>query len=260
MAEQLTKGTSLWVSDINPQAVMAAETFGAQRAVNAAAVAEQSEVIFLCLPSAGAVEDAMFGHGGIAEAAAPGTLVVDHTTIHPESACSLAKRAAHHGVRWVDAPVSGGPDAARKGTLVAWLGGETADVDLARSLMGAYCTKALHLGPLGSGLTVKACNQMLVGATIAAWSQMLRLAAASGLEHVAVMNALSGASGDSALGRKYAQMLLDGAFPIRSAENFVKDLAVVAALAEAYGVSVDIAQVACLEIETAVLSETRNGG
>lgn len=134
---------------------------GAQSAASAAELARECDIVFLCVSDTAAVEQVVFGPGGIAEGGRPGQLVVDLSTIHPVQTQEMAQRlAAGHGIAWVDAPVSGGPAGARAGTLAVMAGGGAEDVERVRPVLMSFAGRVTHMGPVGCGMATKACNQI----------------------------------------------------------------------------------------------------
>jgi 3-hydroxyisobutyrate dehydrogenase len=229
MASRLVQGDhGLVVWDISPDAVRAAVRLGAEAAVGAADVARRADVCFLCLPGESAIEAVVFGPGGIVEAASHDLIVVDHSTIDPDRCREFAGRAIQRsGIAWVDMPVSGGVDAAAAGNLIAWAGGAVEDVAAVVPIASKYIARISRMGAVGQGQLAKSCNQMIVGATIALWSEMLRYAAEVGLDPAEMVETLEGGAADSPVSRRFAAALAKGEMPEKSIRNMRKDLAVV---------------------------------
>jgi 2-hydroxy-3-oxopropionate reductase len=165
---------------------------GAPGAATPAAAAAGADVIVTMLPDSGAVEQVF---SAVLEGAAPGALIVDMSTISPAVARELAARARAHGVGMLDAPVSGGEVGAQEGTLSIMVGGEAGDVERARPVLSALGTTITHVGPVGAGQVVKACNQVLVALVIQAAAEALVLASKAGVDPVLALEALSGGLG-----------------------------------------------------------------
>jgi 3-hydroxyisobutyrate dehydrogenase-like beta-hydroxyacid dehydrogenase len=134
---------------------------GAVEATDPSAVASASEVVVLCVPDAPQVEDALFSDRGVARGARAGTVVVDMSTISPIASQAFAERLVERGLRFVDAPVSGGPVRAAEGTLTIMVGGDRDDVARVEPILRAMGTPT-HLGPVGMGETVKLANQAII--------------------------------------------------------------------------------------------------
>lgn len=136
-------------------------------AATPAALARQVEAIGICVFDAAGVEEVLFGPNGIATAAAPGTVVLVHSTVAPAQIRAIAERADGHGLRVLDAPVSGGAPRALTGELTVMIGGDaTALADVA-DLLTAFASQVVHLGPTGAASTAKLINNTLLAAQIA---------------------------------------------------------------------------------------------
>lgn len=215
-----------------------------------AGVAAAADPVMICVPDGAAVEQVVFGSGGIAGAARAGSIIVDHSTIAPEVTTALAGRVRDHaGLGWVDAPVSGGVEAAAQGKLVAWLGGERADVDQVLPFIRCYAAKVMHVGAAGRGQMVKCCNQMIVAGTAALWSQMLRFAQAAHLDAPAVAAALEGGAADSAVSRLVARAIAEASLPPQTGYLWAKDLRILVAEAAKAGADLPMAAAALAELE-----------
>jgi 3-hydroxyisobutyrate dehydrogenase-like beta-hydroxyacid dehydrogenase len=144
----------------------------------------------------------------------PGSLVIDFSTIAPATSEALAQRLADHGVAYLDAPVTGGTEGAKAGTLSVLVGGDGALVERARPLLEAVGTTVTHFGPIGSGQQVKAVNQVLVAGCYAAVAEAMALGQRLGLPMEAVVASLRpGAAGSWALDNR-ALGMLEGRFPL----------------------------------------------
>ncbi|MES2482038.1 MAG: NAD(P)-dependent oxidoreductase [Pseudomonadota bacterium] len=185
---------------------------GIEVAASAADVARGSDIIFLCITNADAIEQLVFGPEGIAAGARPGQLVVDLSTIHPYATRALAARLKQAGVQWVDAPVSGGPGGARAGTLAVMAGGEAADIERARPVIMSFAGKVTHMGPVGCGVAMKACNQMLSFCTASVLAETLNLANNFGIDPNLIQEAVAGGFADSNVVKHLAKPLIDGTY------------------------------------------------
>nr|WP_279617192.1 NAD(P)-dependent oxidoreductase [Streptomyces regalis] len=199
---------------------------GAHEATSPAEVMEASDVVILCVTDAAAVEEVTFGPAGLASTATPGKLVVDHSSIRPQTARDLANRlATESGASWVDAPVSGGVAGATAGTLTIMAGGAQTDFDRADTLFAAYARRRTLIGPVGSGQTVKLCNQIIVATTSWGLAEATQVAAAAGLDPARLPEYLEGGLADSPLLRAYQPHMVAGHdTSLASIENLIKDL------------------------------------
>lgn len=172
---------------------------GARGVATPAAVAAESEIVFLCLFDAAAVEQVVFGTTGIASARAA-SLLIDHSSISPAATRDFAARlAAHSGAEWTDAPVSGGVAGAQAGTLTVMAGGSPDSIEVAAEPIEAYATRLIRVGEVGAGQTAKLCNQTIVAATLLAIGEAVALARNSGIDPARLPEALAGGWADSKL-------------------------------------------------------------
>jgi 3-hydroxyisobutyrate dehydrogenase len=162
-----------------------------------AAMAAVVDVVLVCVSDTPDVEAVLFGPGGVAEGIRSGSLVIDASTVSPEATRSFAARLAERGVGFVDAPVSGGSEGARNGTLSIMVGGAAADVERARPVLAAIGRTITHVGPVGAGQTCKLVNQILVVVNMLAVSEALMLASAGGLDLATAIEAVEGGAGGS---------------------------------------------------------------
>lgn len=206
---------------------------GATEAESPASVGSRCEATFMCVTDGDAAEEIVFGSNGLAEGAAPGSLVVDHSTIHPAQTRRFAERLSAASVGWVDAPVSGGPGGAQAGTLASFLGGSEADVARVRPWIAAYVGKATHVGPTGSGQIAKSCNQAVVASTVAIWAEVIAYARANGVDPALVVEAVEGGWADSPIRRTFGPAMANGG--TRSARHtlILKDLNIISDVATA---------------------------
>src|SRR3954449_7335333 len=124
--------------------------------------AENADVVILMLPDSPQVREVLDGDDGLLAGARSGSLVVDMSTISPVVTREIAQECGARGIGWVDAPVSGGDVGAREATLSIMAGGSEEDFARAKPLFEALGKTIVHVGPVGSGQVVKACNQVVV--------------------------------------------------------------------------------------------------
>jgi 3-hydroxyisobutyrate dehydrogenase-like beta-hydroxyacid dehydrogenase len=219
--------------DIVVDQVEAARTHGVEPADSAAAVARASEVVHTCVMTKDDLARAVFGPNGIAAAGSAHKVLVDHSTIEVGTTKAFAERLkAETGMGWVDAPVSGGPPAARAGTLAIMAGGAEADVARIRPILTdlGQCT---HMGPLGAGQVTKMVNQVLVLNSYCLLAEALALAEAGGVDAAKIPEALgSGYAGSTMLERLYPRLVARDFAPAGYARQVLKDLDMVHGLAK----------------------------
>ncbi|MFM7393085.1 MAG: NAD(P)-dependent oxidoreductase [Cyanobium sp.] len=232
---------------------------GARGSASPAEAAAGAQVLLLCLSDGAAVEEVLFGAGGAANALAEGSpssagqghppLVIDCSTIEPARSASLAERLETLGIGWLDAPVTGGTEGARAGTLSILVGGAAQTLEQARPLLELVGRTITHFGPAGAGQQAKAINQILVAGSYAAVAEAMALGQRLGLPMEALREALAGgAAGSWALEHRAAGMVA-GHFPLgfRLALHR-KDLAIALAAAEATGLELPVCRtVAAME-------------
>lgn len=181
---------------------------GAGAADSAAALAVSCEIVCLCVTDTDAVEQVVFGPGGVAAGAGADKVVVDHSTIHPLRGREMAERLrAETGMAWVDAPVSGGAVGAEAGELVVMAGGAAEDVDRIRPIVDAYAQRITHMGPSGAGQATKTINQMIIGAEIAVIAEAFSFASKFGVNAHAVPDCLAGGWADSTVLQSHARRM-----------------------------------------------------
>ncbi|MBA4491778.1 NAD(P)-dependent oxidoreductase [Paracoccus sp. S1E-3] len=196
-------GQSLRVFDLDPEKVAALVALGAEAAPSAAAAARGADAVILSLNSPRIVEAAVFGPQGVAAGAAPGTLIIDMSSIDPAATRDLAARPEAAGLAWVDSPLSGGAPKAATGELTLMLGGTAANVARAREVLTHVASNITHMGPVGAGQATKLINQVLCGLNFLAVAEATALAEAAGIAVDRIPQALRGGRADSAILQEY---------------------------------------------------------
>lgn len=202
-ARLVATGTLLTVFDLDPTKVAVLVDQGAAAAGSAAAAAASVRAVILSLNSPKVVRAAVFGPGGVAEGAAPGTLIIDMSSIDPESTKALAADARDKGLRWVDSPLSGGIPKAATGDLTLMQGGDVHDVAEAQNVLRRVASNQTRMGDAGAGQTTKLINQVLCGLNFLAIAEATALAEAAGVDARLIPQALKGGRADSALLQEY---------------------------------------------------------
>jgi 3-hydroxyisobutyrate dehydrogenase len=176
------------------------KVLGARIAATPAEVALGAEVVFICVGDTPDVEQVLFGPQGVAEGIAPGSLVIDCTTISPEAEEDFARRMKAKGAGYLDAPLTGGQKGAIDGTLTFMVGGEAGDINRATPYFQAMGKKIVHAGPSGYGQRLKAVNQLVCGIHLLALGEGLAFAKKLGLDLASAREVLiSGAARSWAL-------------------------------------------------------------
>lgn len=197
-ARLLASGRDLTVWNRTRAKILPLLEQGAHEAGSPADVARAATVVFACVTDGPAMEAAVFGPGGIAEGAREGSVLVDFSSIAPDTTRDIAARLFERtGMAWVDAPVSGGVPGAEAGTLAIMAGGAERDVERVRPAVMTMAARFTHMGPLGAGQTTKLCNQVIVGCTMAVLAEAARLATNAGVDAARLPEALAGGFADS---------------------------------------------------------------
>jgi 2-hydroxy-3-oxopropionate reductase len=168
---------------------------GATVAPSPAQAVATADVTITMLENGGVVEKVLMSDSTLG-ALRPGSLVIDMSSIAPEQAKDHARRLASRGVRYIDAPVSGGTNGAEAGTLAIMAGGDASDITSASAIWSAL-GRVTHVGPHGCGQLAKLANQMIVGMSIGAVAEALYFVERSGGDALKTIAALAGAWADS---------------------------------------------------------------
>jgi 2-hydroxy-3-oxopropionate reductase len=196
-ANLLRAGHALAVYARKAEAMQPLVAAGARACDSPAAVARCSEAVFSVVTADADVTAVALGDNGIVDGAAPGSVLVDMSTIGPETARHIAERLAQRGIDMLDAPVSGGAQGAIDATLAIMVGGPAAALARMRPALEALGRHIVHIGPNGAGQVAKACNQMIMVSAIQACAEAMRLAAACGVDAARVREALQGGAAAS---------------------------------------------------------------
>jgi 3-hydroxyisobutyrate dehydrogenase len=181
---------------------------GARRAASPGEAAQGAEIVITCVSDTPDVEAVVLGADGVIHGAAAGALLVDMSTISPSATRRMAAEVGKKAVRMLDAPVSGGSEGARQGTLSIMVGGEAADVERAMPVFQAMGKTITHVGPVGAGQMAKAINQVIICGTYLAVAEGMTLGVKAGLDMEKVVAALAGgAAGSWGLSNRSGNMI-----------------------------------------------------
>ena len=184
----------------------------AVRHATPAALGAAVDVVFTIITASADVAAVALGQDGLCEGMAPGSILVDCSTIAPDAAREIAARLAERGIHMLDAPVSGGAQGAIDATLAIMAGGDAAVLDRVRPLLECLGKRIVHIGPNGAGQVAKACNQMIMVAAIQAVAEAMRLAGAAGVDPAKVRTALADGSAASRVLDVMGQRMVDRDF------------------------------------------------
>lgn len=226
---------------------------GAKLAKTPAQAAANSDVIMACLLNPAVTEEVFLGSGGVIDAAASGALIVDFGTNGPETAVRCYNAAKTRGVRYLDAPVSGGPVGAKAGTLAIMVGGDKAAFKRARPLLEVLGKTIHYMGPAGSGCAAKLANQLILGGTLALCCEAFVAAAKYGLNPGQLYEVLMGStSGSRVMERNVGTKILKRDFdPQFSIDLMAKDLGLATDLGKQQGVRMLLGSMAELMVREA---------
>ncbi|HET6467843.1 MAG TPA: NAD(P)-dependent oxidoreductase [Geminicoccaceae bacterium] len=217
---------------------------GAVEAANAAAVAEASDIVFLCLPSSVEVEAVVHGEGGLLGAMRPGRLLVDSTTADPTVTRRLGADLRGRGAGMIDAALGRTPKEAEAGRLATSVGGEPDDIARVRPILETYADTIVVCGALGAGTTCKLVNNSITIGMCALIAEGFATAAKVGVDLDALAAVLSAGGADGRMWQMMAPWVRDGddshlKGPLRIA---AKDMRFYNRMAEDAGVATFIAQ------------------
>jgi 2-hydroxy-3-oxopropionate reductase len=205
----LAAGHRVTVWARNPAAASALLAEGAAWAADPSALARACSTTFSIVTCDADVEALVTGPQGLLAGLRPGHLHIDMSTVAPGTARHLGRRFAERGADFLDAPVSGGPTGANAGTLAIMVGGTAEALARAQPLLAVLGQRIVHVGPAGAGQVAKACNQMIMVATIEAVAEALTLAKVAGVDPSRVRAALQGGSAASRVLDVFGQRMLD---------------------------------------------------
>jgi 2-hydroxy-3-oxopropionate reductase len=249
----LGAGYPLTVHSRSPAPVDDVVEAGATRASGPAEVAAASDVTITMLPDTRDVEQVLTGESGVVEGAAAGSLVIDMSSIDPAPTREIAAALAARDVAMVDAPVSGGERGAIDGTLSIMVGGDPDAIVRAMPIFEVLGKTIVHVGPSGAGQVAKACNQLVVAATIEAVAEALLLAERSGVDPAKVREALLGGFAGSKILEVHGQRMLDRTFdPGFRMRLHRKDARIVEAAAAATGTPIPSFAVVAAQLQRAM--------
>ncbi len=210
---------------------------GAQAADSPAAVAQQSEITITCVSDTPDAQTVILGENGAIHGAAPGSLIIDTSTISPQATREIAASLSAAQIHMLDAPISGGSEGAENGTLSIMVGGDAAQVARAKPAFEAMGKTITHVGEIGAGQTVKIVNQILVVGNMLAASEALLVAAAGGLDLQKALQAVeAGAAGSWMLSNRAPQIFVRDFRPGFTIDLQQKDLRLAMEAADQLGV------------------------
>ncbi|GFG55196.1 2-hydroxy-3-oxopropionate reductase [Mycolicibacterium agri] len=225
----------------SPERTAALVQAGGSAADSIAAAVAEAEVVAVMVPDSPDVRAVLAGESGVFDSARADTLIIDFSSIRPDVTIELAAQAVGSGMRLIDAPVSGGETGAINATLSIMVGGAADDVAAARPILDVIGKTVVHVGPNGSGQTVKAANQLIVAGNIALLAEAIVFLEAHGVDTAAAIRVLAGGLAGSAVLDQKAHKMLDRSFePGFRIDLHHKDLGIVTSAARQAGIVVPI--------------------
>ena len=226
---------------------------GAKVCASPKEVAENADIIFICVSDTPDVEHVIFGAGGIIEGAKAGSVVVDMSTISPDATRDFAKKLAAKNVAMLDAPVSGGETGAIAGTLSVMCGGKPDVFARVKPYFEKMGKNIVHVGDHGAGQVAKACNQIVIAVSIEAVAEAMLLAEKCGVDGAKVREALLGGfAASKVLDVHGNRMLTNNYAPGFKAHLHRKDMGIVMDTAAKAGVALPAATLATLNLDAVI--------
>ncbi|WP_313823436.1 2-hydroxy-3-oxopropionate reductase [Citricoccus sp.] len=217
---------------------------GGQGAGSVAEAVKDADVVITMVPDSADVENVVTGEHGVFAHARRGTLWIDASSIRPDVAARLSEEASAQGLRPLDAPVSGGEQGAIDAVLSIMVGGAADDFDAGRPILEAVGKTIVHVGPAGSGQTVKAANQLIVAGNIQLLAEAIVFLEAYGVDTDAALKVLGGGLAGSKVLDQKGQKMLDRDFnPGFRLQLHHKDMGIVTSAAREAGVAVPLGAV-----------------
>ena len=220
------KGYAVTGYDLDAEKRARAVSIGVTEAATPREVAAAAEIVLMCVTSTDAVRAVVFGEGGLSEAAGASSIIVDHsTTIVDDTKSMAADLKEKTGADWVDAPVSGGPAAAKGGSLAIMAGGDDAAIARVTPVMNDLAGVFTHMGPVGAGQVTKMVNQVLVLNNYVILSEALAMAEAGGIDAAKIPAALAtGHAGSNLLNALFPRLIARDYEPQGYVRQILKDL------------------------------------
>lgn len=229
MVAQYAPAFPSWVFDINAEVAQdVAKETGALALPDLGDLPDAIDTVILMLPNSRIVEGTLRGENGLFQRLAPGTLVVDMGSSEPGSTRTLAVEAGERGIRYVDAPVSGGVIKAETGELSLMVGGAEEAVEAAMPHLETMAGAIVKAGPSGAGHAAKALNNLLSATNLAAAAEILCAAQANGIEPATMVDVINSSTSRSQASEvKYPKHILTGTFDSGFAMDLmIKDMGI----------------------------------
>jgi len=220
----IDSGYKLFVYDINKEALNEVVEYGAKKGNSPKSVAKNSDIIITMLPNSPHVKNVVLGEKGVIEGVKEGQILIDMSSIAPLVSQEVAKELEKKGVEMLDAPVSGGQEKAKSGTLAIMVGGKDEVFRQCKAIL-EIMGKPVLVGDIGAGETTKLVNQVIVAINIAAVAEGLILGKKAGVDPERIFEAIKGGlAGSQCLTDKAPRMFKGNYDPGFRMKLHVKDL------------------------------------
>ncbi len=227
---------------------------GAKRATSPREAALDAEVIITCLGDTPDVEEVVLGDNGIIQGARPGAVVVDMSTISPDATRKIAQLLGVKGIKMIDAPVSGGSEGAKQGTLAIMVGGDPEDVERVLPVLKSMGTTITHVGPIGAGQLTKAINQTIIAGVYLSVAEGMVLGLKAGLDMEKVVEAIGEGAASSWVLTHRSRNMIENNYPLGFRVRLhKKDLRIALETARRLGVTLPVAALVD-QIETGIVA------
>jgi len=242
-ASLLRAGVEVTVYDLDKASAADLEEKGALWAESVAALCEDAETVFTCLPSPAAIDAVVAGPGGVLENLSPGAAWIDMSTNDLHETRRLAALAEAKGIHALEAPVTGGVHRAATGEISVLVGGDEAVFERHRPAFEAMGGEIIYMGPLGSAAVIKVITNMLAFIHLVGVGEALMLAKRGGVDLSKAFQAIRASSGNSFVHETESQIILSGSYDIGFTMDLAcKDLGFAKELGEEFGVPLELAQ------------------
>jgi 3-hydroxyisobutyrate dehydrogenase len=217
---------------------------GATQCSTPAEVGANCEIVFTCVSDTPDVEQVIMGADGVSQKQAPGGIIVDSSTSSPTLAKEMHAKLKEKGIGILDAPVSGGPEGAKQGTLSIMVGGDEDVFQKALPALEAVGKTITHIGPAGSGQITKAVNQIVLAVNLMGISEGIILAQKNGLDPTKVMEAVQGGAAGSWIMPKRSPLMIAEEFdtPFFKFGHHTKDIRIATNAARDVGAKLEFAE------------------
>ena len=217
---------------------------GASMATSVGELTRQVDVVLTCLADVKSTREVYLGKHGIIKNACPEKLLIDHATVDLQTSQDIHQRAKEKDICFLDAPISGGPNGAKNGTLTIMVGGESLAFKKAEMLFQVMGKTIMHMGGSGTGTVAKLINQLLVGVHSVVSCEAVLLALKSGVDGVKLRKVLTESWGSSRMLERNAPIVWNQELGVSDVplRTLAKDLEIVVALANELGLFIPLAQ------------------